>query len=85
MRSCAIKSTVEQGATFSEALRRHPKVFDELYVNLVQAGEIGGILDTILNRLAVYIEKASSWSARSRRDGLPDGILVIAIAVLRCC
>ncbi len=52
-----IKNSVEQGSTFSDALRRHPKVFDELYVNLVQAGEVGGILDTILNRLAVYIEK----------------------------
>ncbi|RYE93856.1 MAG: type II secretion system F family protein [Myxococcales bacterium] len=52
-----IKSSVEQGSTFSDALRRHPKVFDELYTNLVQAGEVGGILDTILNRLAVYIEK----------------------------
>ena len=52
-----IKGSVEEGATFSESLRRHPKVFDELFVNLVQAGEMGGILDTILNRLAVYIEK----------------------------
>ena len=52
-----IKVTVEGGSTFSDALRRHPKIFDELYVNLVQAGELGGILDTILNRLAVYIEK----------------------------
>jgi type IV pilus assembly protein PilC len=52
-----IKNTVEGGSTFSDALRKHPKIFDELYVNLVQAGELGGILDTILNRLAVYIEK----------------------------
>ncbi len=53
-----VKSSVEQGSTFSDALKRHPKVFDGLYVNLVQAGEIGGILDTILQRLAVYYEKA---------------------------
>jgi type IV pilus assembly protein PilC len=52
-----VKSSVEQGSTFSDSLRRHPKVFDPLYCNLVQAGEVGGILDTILNRLAVYIEK----------------------------
>jgi type IV pilus assembly protein PilC len=52
-----VKLQVEQGSTFSEALRKHPKVFDELFVNLVAAGEIGGILDTILQRLAVYIEK----------------------------
>jgi type IV pilus assembly protein PilC len=53
-----IKSQVEQGKTFSEALRRHPGVFDGLYCNLVQAGETGGILDTILQRLAVYNEKS---------------------------
>ncbi|MFO0615535.1 MAG: type II secretion system F family protein [Polyangiaceae bacterium] len=52
-----IKATVEQGSTFSDALKRHPKIFDDLFVNLVHAGEVGGILDTILNRLAVYIEK----------------------------
>src|ERR1043165_1688086 len=53
-----VKANVEQGATFSDSLRRHPKIFDALYVNLVQAGEVGGILDTILNRLATYNEKA---------------------------
>ena len=52
-----IKGHVEEGATFSDALRRHPRIFDDLYANLVQAGEVGGILDTILNRLAIYIEK----------------------------
>ena len=52
-----MKSSVEQGSTFSDALRKHPKVFDPLYTNLVQAGEVGGILDTIMNRLAVYNEK----------------------------
>ena len=53
-----VKSQVEQGKTFSESLRRHPGVFDTLYCNLVQAGEAGGILDTILQRLAVYNEKS---------------------------
>src|SRR3954471_18702684 len=52
-----VKSSVEQGKTFSEALTRHPKVFDALFTNLVRAGEVGGILDTILARLAIYIEK----------------------------
>src|SRR6186713_406169 len=47
-----IKASVEGGSSFSEALRRHPRVFDELFVNLVQAGEVGGILDSILNRLS---------------------------------
>ena len=54
--SSALKS-VESGATFADSLKKHPKVFDTLFVNLVAAGELGGILDTILNRLATYIEK----------------------------
>ncbi len=53
-----VKESVESGSTFADALKKHPKAFDELYVNLVAAGEVGGILDTILNRLAAYIEKA---------------------------
>ncbi|MDY7099491.1 MAG: type II secretion system F family protein, partial [Pseudomonadota bacterium] len=53
-----IKEDVEAGSTFADALKKHPKAFDELYINLVAAGEVGGILDTILNRLAAYIEKA---------------------------
>jgi len=52
-----VRSDVESGATFADSLRKHPKIFDALYVNLVAAGEIGGILDTILNRLAVQLEK----------------------------
>lgn len=52
-----VKADVEGGATFADALKKHPKVFDDLFVNLVAAGEIGGVLDTILNRLAVFIEK----------------------------
>jgi type IV pilus assembly protein PilC len=73
-----IKATVEQGATFSDALRRHPKIFDELFVNLVQAGEVGGILDTILNRLAVYIEKRVKLG-RQVRGALTYPIAVICI------
>src|SRR6187549_3608320 len=52
-----IKSHVEQGATFSEALKRHPRVFDDLFTNLVHAGEVGGILDSIMARLSIYLEK----------------------------
>ncbi|HEY5935453.1 MAG TPA: type II secretion system F family protein [Kofleriaceae bacterium] len=78
-----VKSSVEQGATFSESLRKHPKVFDELYVNLVAAGEVGGILDTILNRLAVYIEKAVKLKAQIKSAMFyPVGILVVAIGVI---
>jgi type IV pilus assembly protein PilC len=53
-----VRNDVESGLTFAESLAKHPKVFDDLYVNLVAAGEVGGILDTILNRLAVQLEKA---------------------------
>jgi len=74
-----IKNTVEGGSTFSDALRRHPKIFDELYVNLVQAGELGGILDTILNRLAVYIEKKVKL-ARQVKGALTYPIAVVIIA-----
>lgn len=78
-----IKSYVEQGGTFSEALRKHPKVFDDLYVNLVAAGELGGILDTILNRLAVYIEKRVKLK-RQVKSALvyPTAILFVAIIVI---
>src|SRR5437868_12594463 len=78
-----VKSAVEQGSTFSDALRRHPRVFDELYVNLVAAGEVGGILDTILNRLAVYIEKAVKLRGQIKSAMFyPTGILVVAIGVI---
>jgi len=78
-----VKASVEQGSTFSDALRRHPKVFDDLYVNLVAAGEIGGILDTILNRLAVYIEKAVKLKGQIKSAMFyPIGILVVAIGVI---
>jgi type IV pilus assembly protein PilC len=78
-----VKQTVEQGATFSEALRRHPKIFDDLFVNLVHAGEVGGILDTILNRLANYIEKAAKLR-RQVRGALtyPTAVILIMIVVM---
>ncbi len=76
-----IKNTVEQGATFSDALRRHPKIFDDLFVNLVQAGEVGGILDSILNRLAVYIEKRVKL-ARQVKGAMTYPIAVMCIMVI---
>ncbi len=78
-----IKGAVEQGATFSDALRRHPKVFDELFTNLIAAGELGGILDTILNRLAIYIEKRVKLK-RQVKGALvyPAGVMFIAFAVM---
>jgi type IV pilus assembly protein PilC len=76
-----IKSSVEQGATFSDSLRRHPKIFNELYVNLVHAGEVGGILDSILNRLAVYIEKNVKL-VRQVRGAMAYPIAVILILIV---
>jgi type IV pilus assembly protein PilC len=78
-----VKANVEQGATFSDSLRRHPKIFDALYVNLVQAGEVGGILDTILNRLAVYNEKAIKLRRQVRGAMVyPSAVVVIFTGVL---
>jgi type IV pilus assembly protein PilC len=77
-----VKGKVEQGSTFADALKDHPKVFDELYVQLVAAGEIGGILDTILNRLAQYIEKAAKLKAKVKGAlTYPSIVLVVAILV----
>jgi len=53
-----VKTDVESGLTYADSLKKHPRIFSELYANMVAAGEAGGILDTILNRLAAYIEKA---------------------------
>ncbi len=78
-----VKSSVEQGSTFSDALKKHPRVFDDLYVNLVAAGEVGGILDTILNRLAIYIEKNVKLKGQIKSAMFyPIGILVVAIGVI---
>ena len=78
-----VKSDVEQGSTFADALRKHPKPFDDLYVNLVQAGEIGGILDTILNRLAIYLEKADSLKRKVKGAMIyPSTILLVSIGVI---
>jgi type IV pilus assembly protein PilC len=78
-----IKNTVEQGATFSDSLRRHPKIFDDLFVNLVQAGEVGGILDAILNRLATYIEKRVKLGRQVRGAlAYPSAVIVIMIGIM---
>ncbi len=53
-----IQTDVETGMTFAESMKKHPKVFDNLYCNMIDAGEVGGILDTILNRLANFMEKS---------------------------
>ena len=76
-----IKEDVEEGSTFADALKQHPEVFDDLFVNLVAAGEIGGILDIILNRLAAYIEKAAKLKKKVK-GAMTYPIVVMVIAVL---
>lgn len=78
-----IKNDVEQGSTFADALRKQPNPFDPLFVNLVQAGEIGGILDTIFNRLAVYLEKADKLARKVKGAMVyPVTVLVVALGVI---
>jgi type IV pilus assembly protein PilC len=78
-----VKASVESGSTFADALKRHPRVFDDLFVNLVAAGEVGGILDTILNRLAVYIEKAAKLRRKIRGAfTYPVAIFFISLLVV---
>ncbi|MFA5585847.1 MAG: type II secretion system F family protein [Saccharofermentanales bacterium] len=78
-----VKESVESGSTFADALKKHPKAFDDLYVNLVAAGEIGGILDTILNRLAAYIEKALKLKKQVKSAmTYPTTIIGIAFVVI---
>src|SRR4051812_11861417 len=77
-----VKVKVESGSTLADALKDHPKVFDTLFVQLVAAGEIGGILDTILNRLAAYIEKNEKLKAKVKGAMVyPSIVLVVAIGV----
>jgi len=78
-----IKNDVEGGSTFSDSLQKHPKVYDKLYCNLVAAGELGGILDTILQRLAAYIEKNAKLLAKVKGAMVyPTVVAVIAVVVV---
>jgi type IV pilus assembly protein PilC len=74
-----IRSDVESGSTFADALKKHPKVFDKLYCNMVEAGEMGGILDTILARLANYIEKAMKLKRRIK-SAMTYPAVIISVA-----
>lgn len=74
-----IKDSVESGSTFADALKRFPGTFDELYQNMIAAGEVGGILDTILNRLAVYLEKAETLK-RQIKGALMYPVITILVA-----
>ena len=76
-----VKESVESGSTFADALGKHPKAFDQLFVNLVAAGEIGGILDTILTRLAAYIEKSMKLK-KQIKGAMVYPITIMSIAVI---
>jgi len=76
-----VKESVESGSTFADALAKHPKAFDQLFVNLIAAGEIGGILDTILSRLAAYIEKAMKLK-KQIKGAMVYPITIMSIAVI---
>jgi type IV pilus assembly protein PilC len=78
-----VKVDVESGSTYADGLKKHPRVFSELYVNMVAAGEAGGILDTILNRLAAYIEKAMKLKKKVKGAMVyPAVVTSIAIGVI---
>ena len=76
-----VREDVESGSSLANAMKKHPQAFNELYVNMVAAGEAGGILDTILQRLATYIEKAARLKAQVK-SAMIYPIAVISIAML---
>src|SRR5258706_1541995 len=77
------RTDVESGASLADAMRRHPKTFDPLFTNMIAAGEAGGILDTILKRLATYIEKAVKLKGQVKSAMIcPVAVIVIATLVV---
>src|SRR5437868_14616446 len=76
-----VRTTVEGGATLANAMRLYPKVFDDLTTNMIEAGETGGILDIILQRLAIYVEKAVKLKS-AVKSALIYPVAVVSIAVI---
>ena len=78
-----MRSDVESGAALADAMKKHPRAFDALYSNMIAAGEAGGILDTILKRLAVYIEKNVKLKGQVKSAMIyPIAVIVIATIVV---
>ncbi len=77
-----VRTDVEGGSTYTDALRKHPKIFDDLYVSMVSAGEIGGILDTILNRLSTHIEKSMKIKKKVKGAMVYPAITVMVALVV---
>ncbi len=77
-----IRGDVEGGSTYADALKKHPKIFDNLYVNMVAAGEAGGILDTILNRLAKHIEKAAKLKSQIKSAMVYPAVVVLVAIII---
>ena len=78
-----VQNDVEGGSTFADALKKHPKVFDSLYVNLIAAGEVGGILDVILMRLSTYLEKVQKLRNQVKSAMVyPIAIMAVAVGVV---
>src|SRR5947208_15045861 len=81
-----VRQDVEEGSTLAAAMSRHPKVFDQLYANMVEAGETGGILDLILQRLSSFIEKI----VKLKRDVIsaliyPSAVIFLAVPTISVC
>jgi len=76
-----IQQDVEAGTTFADSMRKHPKIFDNLYSNMIEAGETGGILDTILNRLANFMEKAMALKKKVK-GAMTYPVICLAISIL---
>src|SRR5947199_3028188 len=80
-----VRQSVEGGSTLSNAMRQYPKIFDDLTTNMIEAGEAGGILDTILQRLATYVEKAVKLKAAVKSALIyPVSVISIAVLVVGC-
>ncbi len=81
----SIADEVEQGSTFSESLSKFPKCFDKLYVSMVKAGEAGGVLDVILNRLATFMEKAEKIKKKVKGALIyPIAVIIVAVLIVAC-